>query len=325
MIPFGLLAGFADNEEIRITEIAENGFCFRMAERVEHIGKFRICFCEEISYSEKADDSGQKNFRPYREIEIKNFKLEEQRNDEFGIPVYTYSAFVDQENYKECVSRLIMRYDRYVRLKLNSDDGELAQKLTGYPAEKDEIFSECLNWQKREWFCENESAGRNDCILKKACDEKTPHGNSEDPIEFAVELDRLELYERYLSMKLEDFMRWYWKKNQAEELGKKMPLPGRIYIGNTFCHMLAPGKEQIFEILEKAEHEKISVTITFTYLREFMVRPVEKLLDELAGWCKARKISLEIAANDWGLLELLRERKQILLPCMGTLLNKLPV
>ena len=29
MIPFGLVAGFADGLEIRITELAENGFCFR--------------------------------------------------------------------------------------------------------------------------------------------------------------------------------------------------------------------------------------------------------------------------------------------------------
>ena len=31
MIPFGLLAGFADQNEIRIIELAENGFRFRMA------------------------------------------------------------------------------------------------------------------------------------------------------------------------------------------------------------------------------------------------------------------------------------------------------
>ena len=29
MIPFGLLAGFADQNEIRIIELAENGFRFR--------------------------------------------------------------------------------------------------------------------------------------------------------------------------------------------------------------------------------------------------------------------------------------------------------
>lgn len=48
MIPFGLLAGFADQNEIRIIELAENGFRFRTAKDSETLtGKikcFRICF-----------------------------------------------------------------------------------------------------------------------------------------------------------------------------------------------------------------------------------------------------------------------------------------
>ena len=105
-------------------------------------------------------------------------------------------------------------------------------------------------------------------------------------------------------------------------MGKGMPVPERIYVGNAFCHLLFLEKERLFKILEKAESEGLAVTITSSYLREFMVEPVEKLLDELVEWCKIRKTSLEIAANDWGMLELLRNRKEFLVPCMGTLLNK---
>ena len=53
MIPFGLLAGFADQNEIRIIELAENGFRFRMAKNqknIENAESFRICFYDgEIS------------------------------------------------------------------------------------------------------------------------------------------------------------------------------------------------------------------------------------------------------------------------------------
>ena len=53
MIPFGLLAGFADQNEIRIIELAENGFRFRMAKNQKNIKNtesFRICFYDgEIS------------------------------------------------------------------------------------------------------------------------------------------------------------------------------------------------------------------------------------------------------------------------------------
>ena len=37
MIPFGLLAGFVEQNEIRIIELAENGFRFRMAKNQKNI------------------------------------------------------------------------------------------------------------------------------------------------------------------------------------------------------------------------------------------------------------------------------------------------
>ena len=221
--------------------------------------------------------------------------------------------------------------------------------LTGYPAKKDEQFAENFIEQKKEWFdegedrarletrIENQSGIRENCIAagdfeleeyKEHKEYKEYKEQERKNIEVAVELDRPELYERYLSMKFRDFMDWYWNVNGAKELGKRMPVPERIYVGNAFCHLLFPEKRQLFEIFKKAESEGLAVTVTFSYLREFMLKPVEKLLDELEEWCRNRETFLEIAANDWGLLELLRERKEwkkekeVLVPCMGTLLNK---
>ena len=37
MIPFGLLAGFVEQNEIRIIELAENGFRFRMSKNQKNI------------------------------------------------------------------------------------------------------------------------------------------------------------------------------------------------------------------------------------------------------------------------------------------------
>ena len=44
MIPFGLVAGFADGQEIRITELAKQGFCFRTLHEIREVKGFRICF-----------------------------------------------------------------------------------------------------------------------------------------------------------------------------------------------------------------------------------------------------------------------------------------
>lgn len=44
MIPFGLAAGFVDGQEIRITKLAESGFCFRTVDKIGEVEKFRVCF-----------------------------------------------------------------------------------------------------------------------------------------------------------------------------------------------------------------------------------------------------------------------------------------
>ena len=44
MIPFGLVTGFADGQEIRITELAKQGFCFRTLDEIREVKGFRIWF-----------------------------------------------------------------------------------------------------------------------------------------------------------------------------------------------------------------------------------------------------------------------------------------
>ena len=45
MIPFGLLAGFYGEKEIRITKLAEEGFCFRTVSEIPRLQeKLRLCF-----------------------------------------------------------------------------------------------------------------------------------------------------------------------------------------------------------------------------------------------------------------------------------------
>ena len=136
MIPFGLLSGFMDSKEIRLTELEEEGFRFRLAEECPEPECFLICFYD----MKKAG---------YRKVEIRKFEMnavagtsaaEEwcvQEND--GSFFREYSVRVEQKDYMEEVQRLAGEYNRYIRLKLEGDDGELAKALTGYPAELDEF------------------------------------------------------------------------------------------------------------------------------------------------------------------------------------------
>lgn len=159
MIPFGLVTGFADGQEIRITELAKQGFCFRTLDEIREVKGFRICFYDGFN-GLKAGSQEKKSGDPYTEVEIRSFEMEVRVEDGPGIPVYEYSVFVEQEKYRECAGKLILWYDRFVRLKLECEDGELAMALTGYPAKKDEQFAENFIEQKKEWFGEGEDRAR---------------------------------------------------------------------------------------------------------------------------------------------------------------------
>ena len=194
MIPFGLLSGFMDSKEIRLTELEEEGFRFRLAEECPEPECFLICFYD----MKKAG---------YRKVEIRKFEMnvvmlaaEERRLQENSdIFFREYSVKVEQKDYVQEVQRLAGEYSRYIRLKLNGDDGELAKSLTGYPAELDEVHCRSLEEQKRQWFFrEGEKASGNP---------QDTMGEEElkllDNTEFALELNCTSLYEEYLRQPLQ--------------------------------------------------------------------------------------------------------------------------
>ena len=59
---------------------------------------------------------------------------------------------VTQEDYCQAVRKLFGQYDRYIRLKLEEDDGLLAETLTGYPALGDEVFADSFAEQMQNWY-----------------------------------------------------------------------------------------------------------------------------------------------------------------------------
>ena len=75
MIPFGLLAGFVDDKEVRITEISTESFCFRVREQVERPRHIRIGFYD-LSES------------MYREVELESYHFMEKKAGEVVCKLY---------------------------------------------------------------------------------------------------------------------------------------------------------------------------------------------------------------------------------------------
>ena len=297
MIPFGLLAGFADQNEIRIIELAENGFRFRTAKDSETLtGKikcFRICF-----YDDEISD--------YREILLREYQIEKPEEEKF---YFTYSVFTKQEDFRKEVQGLLRRYTRYIHLKTEEDDAALAEALTGYPAEKDEIFAKNLTEQKNIWFQDVPGTKLAEVLHESK--------------EFVLELDRPELYRMYLEENIQDFMKHYWEQTFFAFSGEIQEcVPDRLYIGNQFCHLLFPEERCLFEMMEKAQRENISITLAYTYIREDMLKTTDELLAKVDNWCKERQTTVEVVVNDWAMVGILRKYPKRMTPLLGTLLNK---
>ena len=310
MIPFGLLSGFMDGKEIRIIELAEEGFRFRLSEKAASPESFLVCFYD----MEQAD---------YHEIEIRNYTIEEDNvSSELVEFCMEYTVLVNSESYRQEVRKLQGQYSRYIRLKLEDDDEELARALTGYPEKKPVNY---YSLEERQNYS----------------------------LETAIEIDRPELYREYLQNDIKQLIEqcYEWKRTTGNQLdsNKQNDSPdnksnighglnlNRIYIGNQFCHLLFPDEKELFMMLEKAYKESLGITIAFSYIREFMLKPIEELINRLAQWCKEKDTCIEIVINDWAMADIIakqnaelaikkseaiNEMRQYLIPCLGILLNK---
>lgn len=310
MIPFGLLSGFMDGKEIRIIELAEEGFRFRLSEKAASPESFLVCFYDMEQAS-------------YHEIEVRNYTIEEDNaSSELAEFCTEYTVFVNNESYRHEVRKLQGQYSRYIRLKLEDDDEELTRVLTGYPE-------------------------------KKPVDYYNLEISQSYSLETAIEIDRPELYREYLQNDIKQLIEqcYEWrritgnqsgsdKQNDSPEsalnIGYSLNL-NRIYIGNQFCHLLFPDEKELFMMLEKAHKESLGITIAFSYIREFMLKSIEKLIKRLAQWCREKDTCIEIVINDWAMADIIarqnaesaikkskdiNEMRQYLIPCLGILLNK---
>ena len=298
MLPFGILAGYWGDKEVRITAISEYGFQTRLAAPAtveQKNAPWELAFYDQKTAS-------------YQRILLRDATFLQEKEEDFDV-VYTFTT--EQEDYRNAVQHLALQYSQYIRWKMEDDDAALAEQMTGYPAEQDAFHLESLEEQKKVWFSgitketfvalQNSAAG------------------SGQPIELALELDRPEWYKAYLSMESGVFFDAYFRKNQIPD----PPLfhPDRLYIGNAFCPHLAPTEEELFALMDKACRESFSITLTFPFLLEENLSETQQRLQRLAEWCERKNKTVELVVNDWGTAHL-AAHFPVFSICLGILLNK---
>lgn len=301
MLPFGILAGYWGDKEVRITAISEYGFQTRLAAPAtveQKNAPWELAFYDQKTAA-------------YQRILLRDATLLQEKEEDFDT-VYTFVT--DQEDYRNAVQRLALQYSQYIRWKMEDDDAALAEEMTGYPAEQDAFHLENLEEQKKVWF--SDIGKETFTALQNGFAESGQPGQS---VELALELDRPEWYKAYLSMESAAFFDAYFRRNQIPD----PPLfhPDRLYIGNAFCPHLAPPEEELFALMDKACRESFAITLTFPFLLEENLTETQARLQHLARWCEQKNKTIEIVVNDWGTAHLAAQLPVFSL-CLGVLLNK---
>ena len=92
----------------------------------------------------------------------------------------------------------------------------------------------------------------------------------------------------------------------------------RLYFGNEFCERQIPSLGCFQRVLLYAERKKLQVTLVTPYVTDLGLKRIEILFDFLGK----RGVSCEIVINDWGVLHLVNQKYQNLMPVLGRLLTK---
>ena len=109
MLPFGILAGYWGDKEVRITAISEYGFQTRLAAPATAEQKnapWELAFYDQKTAS-------------YQRILLRDATFLQEKEEDFDV-VYTFAT--EQEDYRNAVQHLALQYSQYIRWKMEDDD-----------------------------------------------------------------------------------------------------------------------------------------------------------------------------------------------------------
>ncbi|NME82139.1 hypothetical protein [Clostridium sp. SM-530-WT-3G] len=308
LLPGGLVTCLINNNEVTVVKLSPRKLTVRLCEDIEEFRKI-AGNANNTEYSQLIKEKFSLkavfyNFDKYKyeEIIINDYEIVSREEKEFYV---TYGFLINNQEYKENVNRIFRDYSSYVRLKNYGIDNEYSEEMVGYPAEEDYDFYDFYSTQKKEWMSE----------LDYSID-------SLENVELAVSLHDDNLYKKFIELNIQSFKDYYLRENHIENHKIFSKDIDRVYIGNEFCHNLFPEVNLLIKMMDKAESNNLNITLCFTYLRDSLIEKTEEIIDKVYNWCKENKKQIEIVINDWGMIELLKDKQDYINICLGVLLNK---
>lgn len=276
MIPYAIAGMDLDGNSIRLLEITEESALFRLSEALE---KERVTVRLSLFLRE---EKGHTHF------DLPSCRIEFLTQEEDGL---YYRIYWEDEKIKEPIQLFLKEYMEYVDLRLHEEDARLSQALTSYPAQAEKQYSASFLEQKKQWLKLQDSKWSEEALSK---------------FQMVLNLDAPWKWNAWLRLG----SRAYWEAFCRQEGLEDHPLfhckIDRIYIGNQYCPLLFPKKEEWEQLMKKAEAESLPITVVTSFVTEEAFHATK----EFCTWIIGKGVDkMEFLVNDWGLLSLLKESK----------------
>ena len=235
----------------------------------------------------------------YTRLEVEYALSGPLRREEFGASA---RLCISDPQYAAAVRRALSDLANYVTWSCEGGMERCTQELTDCPDLTDDNCCTSLAEQYDEWFGDGVPIAAE------------PQGR-----ELAVTLGDPDQWEVFLHR--DDASLW---TVYADSRGVPRSLfpgeePRRLYIGSATCPELFPDGARLAELLDAAACDGLAVTLLLPPLKAGSVHRMDALMALLA----ARNRAVELAVNDWGLLERAANRPDCAELVLGPLLNKL--
>ena len=282
MIPFGLLSGFMDSKEIRITELGEDGFRFRLAEEMPGTGSnfWSVLRYEKAGYRRSGDPRGLGWVQQRSNASRITSHLERETGK------YSFTGNIpvrgNLKDYVQEVGRLAFESttDISVWKPDGSYDGELAKSLIVSPRSrmmKNSVVW-CLEEQKKRWIFQRKVKVFPE-IHRIQMDTEVESTFLWDNVEFVLESNRNSPWLKNIcaSCCRPLLASTYWQKLNylTHSYFVCWIHTGWFLLEISSCHNPFPTEEQPFSIMDKMYLEGLEIRPVLSYIREFKA---------LSGW-----------------------------------------
>jgi hypothetical protein len=301
--PQSLILAFINGTDVRISSMEAGGIAFETADKLPD---------ERTMLTINLFDVKKYAYNSY------HFEDTPVRLEKVGEFSYHYKAVFQGEppdGFQDALSGVRVAAIFLNDKNMTKDSTQIQPIKAVYPEEKNKDFKSSYNEQLQAWTDGIVDTG-------KALE---PQLSFIESVEWAFSVHNQHMYKHMLDAPLLDdagFFNTYLEK--AGLKGHPYFRRGfqRLYIGNSFCPNLLPNPGTFIRLIEKAVKNGYKVTLEYPYLPEYLVPRLEGMLDQIAQLCRDSGMTIEMTVNDWGVLEVLKKHREVIVPVLGRLLNK---